>query len=90
MLKDVACSVGLAWGKIVLTTIANCWKKCIGMDDATTDETKLIPFSKQDLKAACDAFGANLQADDLASWIEVDEGTAVAQHLSEEDIAASL
>jgi hypothetical protein len=30
MLKDVAYSVGLAWGKIMPTTIANCWKKCIG------------------------------------------------------------
>jgi hypothetical protein len=43
------------------------------------------------MKAACDALGTNLQADDLASWIEVDEETPVAQHLSEEkDIAASV
>jgi hypothetical protein len=34
--------------------------------------------------------GTNLQADDLASWIEVDEDTPVAQHLSEENIAASM
>jgi hypothetical protein len=62
-------SVGLAWGKITPTTIANCWEKFIGKDDVTVDETKLIPFSKQDAKAACDALGTNLQADDLASWI---------------------
>jgi hypothetical protein len=72
------------------TTIANCCKKCIGKDDITVDEMKLIPFSKQDVKAACDALGTNLQADDLASWIEVDEETLVVQHLSEEDIAASV
>jgi hypothetical protein len=28
-LKNVSCSVGLAWGKITPTAIANCWKKCI-------------------------------------------------------------
>jgi hypothetical protein len=50
-LKDVAYSAGLAWGKIMPTTIANCWKKCIGKDDVTVDETKLIPFSKQEVKA---------------------------------------
>jgi hypothetical protein len=55
-----------------------------------TDETKLIPFSKQDVKAAYDALCTNLQADDLESWIEVDEETPVTQHLSEEDIAASV
>jgi hypothetical protein len=42
------------------------------------------------VKAACDALGTDLQADDLASRIEVDEETPVAQHLSEEDIAASV
>jgi hypothetical protein len=47
MLKDVAYSVGLAWGKITPATIANCWKKCIGKDDVTVDKIKLIPFSKQ-------------------------------------------
>jgi hypothetical protein len=41
------------------------------------------------VKAVCDALGSNLQADDLASWIEVDE-TPVVQHLNEEDIAASV
>jgi hypothetical protein len=63
---------------------------CIGKDDVTVDETKSIPFSKQYVKAACDALGTNLQADDLASWIEVDEETPVVQHLSEEDITASV
>jgi hypothetical protein len=72
------------------TTIAYCWKKCIGKDDVMVDETKLNPFSKQGVKAACDTLGANLQADGLASWIKVDEGTLVSQHLSEEDIAASV
>jgi hypothetical protein len=47
------------------TTIANCWKKCIGKDDVVADETKLIPFSKQDVKSACDVHSTNLQADDL-------------------------
>jgi hypothetical protein len=42
------------------------------------------------VKAACDALGTNLKADDLASRIEVDEETPVSQHLSEEDIAASM
>jgi hypothetical protein len=42
------------------------------------------------VKAACDALGTNLQADDLASWIEADDETPVAQRLSEEDIAASV
>jgi hypothetical protein len=42
------------------------------------------------VKAACDALGTNLQAEDLASRIEVDEETAVAQHLTKEDIAASV
>jgi hypothetical protein len=42
------------------------------------------------VKAVCDAISTNLQADDLASWIEVDEETAIVQHLSEEDIAASV
>jgi hypothetical protein len=67
-LKDVAYSVGSAWGKITPTTIANCWEKCIGKDDVMVDETKLIPFSKQGMKSLCDAFGTNLQADDLVSW----------------------
>jgi hypothetical protein len=56
----------------------------------SVDETKLIPISKQDMKAACDALGTNLQADDLASWIEIDEETLITQHLSEDDIAASV
>jgi hypothetical protein len=89
-LKDVAHSVGSGWGKIMPTTIANCWKKCIGKDDGTVDETKLIPFSKQDVEAACDALGITLQADDLASWIDVDEETPIARRLIEEDIAASV
>jgi hypothetical protein len=90
MLEDVAYSVGLAWGKIIPTTIAaNCWKKCIGNDDIMVDEMKLIPFSKQDVKAVFDALSTNLQAGDLASWIEVDE-TPVTQHLSEEAIATSV
>jgi hypothetical protein len=54
------------------------------------DEIKLIQFSKQDMKAACDSFTTNLQADNLASWIEVGEETLMMQHLSEEDIAASV
>jgi hypothetical protein len=87
-LKDVAYSVGLAWGKITPTTITNCWKKCIGKDYVAVDETKLIPFLTRDMKAACDALGTNLQADDLASWIEADDETPVALHLSEENIAA--
>jgi hypothetical protein len=71
--------VGLAWGKITPTNIANCSKKCVGKHDVTIDEMKCIPFSKQDMKAACDALGSNLQADDLASWIAVDEETLVMQ-----------
>jgi hypothetical protein len=63
--------------------------KSVGKDDVKVDETKLIPFSKQDMKAACDALGTNLQADDLVSWIKVDEET-LTQHLSEEDIATSV
>jgi hypothetical protein len=51
------------------------------------DETKLIPFSKQDLKAACDALSTDLQVDNVASWIEA---TPVTQHFSEEDITASV
>jgi hypothetical protein len=90
MLKDVAHSAGLAWEKIMPTTMANCWKKCTGKDDTTVDKTKLIPFSKQDMKAVCDTLGINLQADDLASCIEVDEETPVEKHFSEEDIAASV
>jgi hypothetical protein len=39
-LNDVAYSVGLAWGKITPTTIANCWKKFVGKDDVTIDKTK--------------------------------------------------
>jgi hypothetical protein len=50
----------------------------------------LIPSRKQDLKAACDALSTNLQAGDIVSWIEVDEKTSVAQHLSEKDFAASV
>jgi hypothetical protein len=37
-----------------------------------------------------DALGTNLQAGDLASWIEADEETSVAQHVSEDDVAASV
>jgi hypothetical protein len=32
-------------------------KKCIEKYDVTIEETKLIPFSKQDVQAACDALG---------------------------------
>jgi hypothetical protein len=35
--------------------------------DITIGETKLIPFSKQDVKAACDALNTNVQANNLAS-----------------------
>jgi hypothetical protein len=45
-LKDVAYSAGLPRGKITPSTIINCWKKFIGKDDVTVDETKLIPFLK--------------------------------------------
>jgi hypothetical protein len=89
-LKGIAYSAGFAWGKITPTTIANCWKKFIGNHDVTVDETKLIPFLKQVVKAACDALGTNLQADDLASWSEVDEETPASQHLGKEGIASSV
>jgi hypothetical protein len=62
------------------TTIAHCWEKCVGKDDNTEDETKLIPFPKQEVKAACNAL----------AWIEVDAEALVTQHLSEKDIAASV
>jgi hypothetical protein len=52
------------------------------------DKMKLIPYSKQRVKAACNACSTNFQADDLAPWIEIGEDTPVVQHLSEEDITA--
>jgi hypothetical protein len=52
--------------------------------------TKLIPFPKQDMKAACDVLNSNLETDHLAAWIEVDVETLVEQHLSYENIAASV
>jgi hypothetical protein len=67
----------LAWVKITPTTNANCWKKCSGKDDVKADKKKLIPFSKQDKKTVCDEFTTNLQADNLATWLEVDEKTPV-------------
>lgn len=60
MLKDVSYVVGLAWKKIIRTTIITCWKKCI---------------SKKDLKAACAAHGSNLEAYDPFAWIDVDGET---------------
>jgi hypothetical protein len=42
------------------------------------------------MKSVCDALGTNLQVDNLASWIEVDEETLVARHFSEEDIATPV
>jgi hypothetical protein len=50
-LNEVTYSVGLAWGKITPTTITNCWKMCPREDDNMADETNLIPFPKQDMKA---------------------------------------
>jgi hypothetical protein len=38
------------------------------------------------VKAVCDALGNNLEADDLVAWTEVDSGTLIRQHLSEESI----
>jgi beta-N-acetylglucosaminidase len=43
MLKDVAYGVDLVWGKIMPTTIANCYEKCSGKD-VKIDETKFIPY----------------------------------------------
>jgi hypothetical protein len=77
-------------GKITLITTANCRKKCTAVDEITVDKIKLIPFSKQDVKAAHDALSTNLQADDLASWIKADGETLIIQHLSDEKIAASV
>lgn len=54
------------------------------------DETNIIPFSKQDVKAVCDALGTNLQADNLTTRTEAGEGTLVPTHFSEENITASL
>lgn len=62
MSKDVPYNVHLAWGKVVPTTISNFWEKCVGKY-VIEDEVKLIPLPKQDMKAACDAFGSNLEAD---------------------------
>jgi hypothetical protein len=42
------------------------------------------------MEAVCGARDTNLQVDSLVSWIEVDEKTPVTQHLSKEDIAASV
>jgi hypothetical protein len=75
MLLNATYSVGLAWRKITLTTTANCWKKCTRKDYVIADETQLIPFSKQNMKAACNVLSPNLKADDLVSWIPVDEET---------------
>jgi hypothetical protein len=79
MLKDVAYNVRLAWTKVVPTTIANLWEKCVGKDDVIKDEVKLIPFPKQDMKAACDAFGSN--------W-EADAEMLIMQYFSEKDVKA--
>lgn len=76
MLKNVACSVGLACQKVRTSTIANCWKKCVGKDDIIEDQTKLCPFPKE-MKAMCDALISNLEADDVMAWIEVDMETPV-------------
>jgi hypothetical protein len=48
-------------------TASNCWKKCVVKYDVTEDETKLIIFPAQDMKAACDAFSSNLGADGLSA-----------------------
>jgi hypothetical protein len=83
-LKDVAYSVRLAWGNITLSTIAklpdNVYRK--RLCHCRRDEVY------QEVKAACDALDTNSQPDGLASWMEVDDKTTVAQHLGEEDAAA--
>jgi hypothetical protein len=42
------------------------------------------------VKATCDALGSNLEAGDLAAWLEVDARTLVMQYLGEEDITSSV
>jgi hypothetical protein len=71
------------------TSIANCWKKRTGKDNSTADKMKLIPLSKQDMKATCDELGTILQADDLLSLTEVDEET-ICEYLNEYNTAASV
>jgi hypothetical protein len=38
----------------------------VGRNVIMVDQMKLIPFSKQDMKAVCDSFNYNLQVDTLA------------------------
>jgi hypothetical protein len=40
------------------------------------------------MKAECNTFGSNLEADDLATWTEVDAETPVVQHLRGEALTA--
>jgi hypothetical protein len=52
--------------------------------------TSVIPFPKQDVKAACEALSSNLEGDDPVAWIEVDARTPNMQHLSEKDTAVCV
>jgi hypothetical protein len=47
-----------------------------GEDDIMEDKAKLCAFPKE-MEAMCDALISNLEADDLAAWIEVDIETPV-------------
>jgi hypothetical protein len=56
---DDAYSVGLAWGKNYANYCCSLLEK---KNDITVDEIKLIPSSRQEVKALCDIFRTNLQA----------------------------
>jgi hypothetical protein len=56
----------------------------------TVEEIMFNLFSKKDVKVMCNALSINLQADNLASWIKVNEGTLITQLLHEEDITVSV
>jgi hypothetical protein len=49
------------------TTVANFWRKYFGNYDVTGNGMKSIPFSKQDMRALCDALSSNLEAHD--QWL---------------------
>jgi hypothetical protein len=81
----IQCRVSL--GKNYAIYYCKLLEKCTGKEDNKINNTKLIPFSKQDVKVTFDTPGTNLQADNLASWTEADEKT---QHIRKEDTAATV
>jgi hypothetical protein len=88
-LKHASYNVGVAWGKVGATSIANCWKKCLGAEEsANVSDPVEIPDGE--LKSVAKLLQMDLQKQDISEWIDADFDSPIALQQSEEEIAASV